>query len=163
MDVRIDRFGDWDKASKMVAAIQPNLVLSMRRAQIRIGAMFVREIKKGIVSQSPGGQTFAPLSPFTIEKKGSSKALIDTGLLLSSIVEVLQGDQIFVGLLRGKKTKDGDDLVNIGAIMEFGATITLNSGVTILIPARPFLQPTMQKYIPVAQGIMIEELGRYFK
>ena len=35
---------------------------------------------------------------------------------------------------------------NIGAIMEYGATINHPSGAVIVIPPRPFLHPTMEKY-----------------
>jgi hypothetical protein len=55
-------------------------------------------------------------------------------------------DMAFVGLLRGKVNKDGEDMVNIGAVMEYGATIKHPSGTAIIIPARPFLHPVMEKY-----------------
>ena len=42
--------------------------------------------------------------------------------------------------------KDGEDMVNIGAVMEYGATIKHPNGATIVIPARPFLHPVMEKY-----------------
>ena len=35
---------------------------------------------------------------------------------------------------------------SIGAIMEYGATITMPNGTTIVLPPRPFLHPTMEKY-----------------
>ena len=53
---------------------------------------------------------------------------------------------LFVGLLRGTVNKDGEDMVNIGAVMEYGATIKHPNGATIIIPARPFLNPVMEKY-----------------
>ena len=51
-----------------------------------------------------------------------------------------------MGLLRGTVNKDGNDLVNIGAVMEYGATIQHPNGAVIVIPPRPFLHPTMEKY-----------------
>jgi len=36
--------------------------------------------------------------------------------------------------------------VNIGAVMEYGATIQHPNGAVIVIPPRPFLHPTMEKY-----------------
>lgn len=56
------------------------------------------------------------------------------------------GGQAFVGLLRGTVNKDGEDMVNIGAVMEYGATIKHPNGATIIIPARPFLNPVMEEY-----------------
>ena len=37
-------------------------------------------------------------------------------------------------------------MVNIGAIMEYGATITMPNGGTIIIPPRPFMHPVMDKH-----------------
>ena len=65
-------------------------------------------------------------------RKGSSKALIDTGFLLNSITQRIMADRAFVGLLKGTVNKDGEDMVNIGAV--------------IVIPPRPFLHPVMEKY-----------------
>ena len=46
----------------------------------------------------------------------------------------------------GTVNKGGEDMVNIGAVMEYGATIKHPNGATIVIPARPFLHPVMDKY-----------------
>jgi phage gpG-like protein len=82
----------------------------------------------------------------TIERKGSSKALIDTGFLLNSITQKIMSDGAFVGLLRSSVYKEGENLANIGAILEYGCTINHPSGAVIVIPPRPFLHPTMEKY-----------------
>ena len=89
---------------------------------------------------------FVPLAQVTIERKGSSKALIDTGFLVNSITQKIMSDGAFVGLLRTSISKDGESVANIGAIMEYGATINHPSGAVIVIPPRPFLHPTMLIY-----------------
>jgi len=38
-------------------------------------------------------------------------------------------------------------MVNIGAVMEYSATIKHPNGATIIIPAIPFLHPVMEKYL----------------
>ncbi len=63
-----------------------------------------------------------------------------------AITQKIMADKAFVGLLRGTVNKDGEDMVNIGAVMEYGATIKHPNGATIIIPARPFLHPVMEKY-----------------
>ena len=143
----VKRFGDWDKA-KALLANNPGarLTLAIRQATIKNALLLVREIKRGIVKQAPGSVPFVQLAESTIERKGSSKALIDTGFLLSAITQKIMADQAFVGLLRGAVNKDGEQMVNIGAIMEYGATIKHPSGVTIILPARPFLHPVMEAY-----------------
>jgi len=143
----VRRTGDWDKArAKLTAGMGPRLATALRQATIRNALFLVREIQRGIRSQAPGGQAFVKLAESTIERKGSSKALIDTGFLINAITQKIMADKAFVGLLRGTVNKDGEDMVNIGAVMEYGATIKHPNGATIVIPARPFLHPVMEKY-----------------
>ena len=143
----VSRFGDWERAKALLAANPgARLTLAIRQATLKNALFLVREIKRGIRKQAPGDKAFVKLAESTILKKGSSKALIDTGFLLNSITQKIMADQAFVGLLRGSVNKDGEDMVNIGAIMEYGATIHHPNGATIIIPARPFLHPTMEKY-----------------
>jgi len=142
--------GDWGKVrAKLEKNPGARLRAAIRMATIRSAMLLVREIKTGIRDQAPGGEPFTPLAEVTIRRKGSSKALIDTGFLVAKITERILGDgSAFVGLLRGTANKDGDDLVNIGAVMEYGATIEQENGVVIVIPPRPFLHPTMEKHRP---------------
>ena len=143
----VSRFGDWERAKALLASHPgARLTLAIRQATLKNALFLVREIKRGIQKQAPGDKAFVRLAQSTILKKGSSKALIDTGFLLNSITQKIMADKAFVGLLRGTVNKDGEDMVNIGAVMEYGATIKHPNGATIIIPARPFLHPVMQKH-----------------
>lgn len=143
----VKRTGDWDQARTMLnAGMGPRLANALRQATIRNALFLVREIQRGIRSQAPGGQPLAKLAESTIARKGSSKALIDTGFLINAITQKIMADKAFVGLLRGTVNKDGEEIVNIGVVMEYGATIKHPNGATIIIPARPFLHPMMEKY-----------------
>ncbi len=143
----VKRFGDWDKArAKLAGNPGARLALALRQATVKNAILLVREIKRGIRSQAPGGKPFVKLAESTIRRKGSSKALIDTGFLINAITQKIMADRAFVGLLRGTANKDGDDMVNIGAVMEYGATIQHPNGAVIVIPPRPFLHPVMEKY-----------------
>ena len=143
----VSRFGDWEKAKQVLGSnLGARLAQALRQATVKNAMLLVREIKKGITSQAPGGVPFAQLAQSTIERKGSSKALIDTGFLLASITQIILGDRAFVGLLRGARNKEGDEMANIGAIMEYGATINHPNGAVIIIPPRPFLHPVMEQY-----------------
>jgi len=143
----VSRFGDWEKAKQVLGTnLGARLAHALRQATVKNAMLLVREMKKGIRAQAPGDQPFEPLAPSTIKKKGSSKALIDTGFLLASITQLILGDRAFVGLLRGTRNRTGEEIVNIGAIMEYGATINHPNGAVIVIPARPFVHPTMEKY-----------------
>ncbi len=143
----VRRFGQWAKAKQVLGTnLGARLAKALRGATVKNAVLLVREIKKGIRSQAPGGQPFVKLAESTIRRKGSSKALIDTGFLLASITQLMLGDRAFVGLLRGTRNKEGKEMVNIGAVMEFGATIEHPNGATIVIPARPFLHPVMEAH-----------------
>ena len=143
----VKRFGDWDKAwAKLAGNPGARLALALRQATVKNAILLVCEIKRGIRSQAPGGKPFVKLAESTIRRKGSSKALIDTGFLVNAITQRILADKAFVGLLRGTVNKDGEDLVNIGAVMEYGATIHHPNGAVIVIPPRPFLHPVMEKY-----------------
>ena len=143
----VKRFGDWDKArAKLAGNPGARMALALRQATVKNAILLVREIKRGIRSQTPGGKPFVKLAESTIRRKGSSKALIDTGFLVNAITQRILVDKAFVGLLRGTVNKDGDDMVNIGAVMEYGATIQHPNGAVIVIPPRPFLHPVMEKY-----------------
>lgn len=149
MEIDVTKFGDWEKALKGLSGLGQRLQKALEKEVRNMAMLLVREIKKGIVSSAPGGETFAPNAPSTIARKGSSKPLIDTGVLLSSIVEVIKGDQAFVGLLYTARNTEGDSVANIGAVMEFGATITMPSGAVVVIPPRPFLGPVMKQHLPI--------------
>jgi phage gpG-like protein len=143
----VRRTGDWDKArAKLSASLGFRLAAALKQATILNALLLVREIQRGIRCQSPGGQPFVELAESTIDRKGSSKALIDTGFLVNAITQKIMADKAFVGLLRGTVNKDGEDMVNIGAVMEYGATIQHPNGTTIIIPVRPFLHPVMEQY-----------------
>ncbi|MFQ5647430.1 MAG: hypothetical protein ACE5GM_10905 [bacterium] len=144
----VEKWGDWKKLDKLLsgdALLAHKIQLAVHKATIKNALLLVSEIKKGIKSQAPGGKAFAKLAESTIKKKGSSKALIDTSFLVNSITQKIMADKAFVGLLRGTRNKTGEEIVNIGAIMEYGATIKHPSGTVIIIPARPFIHPVMKK------------------
>lgn len=141
----IERFGDWQQARALLTNnLSMRMALAIKQATLRAAILLVREIQRGIRNQAPGGQAFAPLAEVTIAKKRSSKALIDKGFLINSITHLILQDKAFVGVLRTAQHADGESLVNIGAIMEYGATIKLRNGATVIIPPRPFLHPTMK-------------------
>ena len=143
--------GEWRRLDEI---LNPSLIAAgIQQTAARIGNYGASEVKKGIVSGAPGDQKFAPNSPMTIARKGSSKPLIDKGDLVGSITyQVIDADNVFVGVKKGKE-------INIAAVHEFGCTIQVTpkmraylhyqgihlkaSTQYIHIPARPFLRPVL--------------------
>jgi phage gpG-like protein len=143
----VEKFGDWKRVERLLTGnLASRFQVAVYKATVKNALLLVREIKRGIKNQAPGDQPFVRLAESTIRKKGSSKALIDTGFLVNSITQKIMGDKAFIGLLRTVRNKSGDEIANIGAIMEFGATINHPNGGVIIIPPRPFMHPVMKKY-----------------
>jgi len=72
--------------------------------------------------------------------------LIDTGTMLRSIgAEKVSDWRWLVGVKRGAKSADGEDLVNIAAVHELGAIVSGRGGTTFIVPPRPFIQPVFDE------------------
>lgn len=135
--------GDWLKASNILKTGPRRVTAAIDRALL-VEAQFIRtKIVRGIRSQAPGGKQFKPLEAETIRKKGSSKALIDSGTLRNSITTKKTSRGVFVGVLRTSRSADGTNLANVAAVHEFGS-------VKVGVPARPFMQPIEDKFGPDA-------------
>ena len=114
--------GDWDKAINLLSNNPIKRAIDLARNQIGIAGASM--VKKGISDGAPGGKPFAPLSDWTKKRKGSSKPLIDESNLIGSITHELSGNsEVWIGARRGKRTKDGKDVLDIAAVHEFGTVI----------------------------------------
>ncbi len=78
-------------------------------------------------------------------RKDSNLALIDSGYLIGAISVKLLNDGGFVGFLKGDHPS-GPSLASLAGILENGATIQQPNGAVIIIPPRPFLNPTLEQY-----------------
>ena len=155
--------GDWKKISNILNPAK--LQATMKRCLARIGNYGASEVKKGIQSGAPGGQTFTPDSALTLARKSpKTKPLIEHGDLLGRVnYQVFNdNDGVFIGVKKGVKRKHNKDAdtVQIAAVHEFGCTIKvtpemraylhyqgihLKTDTThIHIPPRPFLRPVLE-------------------
>jgi len=119
-------FGDWGKAQTICGTMAQRFALAHKRALMQEAHFLRAEIVKGIREQAPGGQAFPPIKPTTLAVRklrgfGGRKSLIVHGDLRNSILVKEQDGQVFVGILRSAKSRDGKDLINIAEELEFGA------------------------------------------
>ena len=154
------------------------------------------EIRRGIRSQAPGGKRFAPLAESTIRMKKSSKALINHGDLLRSvhheqIERAKHSVSYFVGVKRGSKGRDGQELANIAEYHEFGTdpykipitaklrafwmamyrkglfAAPLSAKRTFIdhpgLKARPFLVPSFEKWASGAEQRIVDRAKRMLR
>lgn len=151
-------------AARFAAAMlgSGRIVKSASDRGARKAAIFLAsEIRKGIVSQAPGGQTFTPLAESTLRaKRPKTKALINKGDLRRSVQATRIKAGWLVGVNRNARSGDGSKLANIAAIMENGtkeqnpwavaaraveSVLAGGSGrVGVSIPPRPFVEPIVR-------------------
>ena len=104
---------------------------------LREAAMLVeREAKLNITRGRP---EWPPLKPETIKRKGSSKALIDTGTLRASITHKVHSNYAEVGPFG----------VKYAVFQEYG---------TRYIPPRPFLRPALYENVKRIKEIIKRKL-----
>jgi hypothetical protein len=118
--------GDWALARQLLSGAPARLQAAARQALLQEAQALRNDIVRGLTSQAPGGQAFTPLAPLTLAARvlkgiGGSKALIANADLRNAIGVVPGGDEVFVGVPRSAQSKDGEGLVHIAVIHEFGA------------------------------------------
>jgi len=180
-------------SQRQAAQFQGLIVRSIERATMQEAHELRKEIVLGLRSQSPGGRAIKPLKETTIllrglpksggggrgatrrksPRRGPTKALIHHGDLIGGInVKRVGFAHYTVGIHRGERGKNGQDLVNIAEIHENGTrqyTVTVTPrmhkfslflyqmGVLKApwpvgkkfrkkIPARPFLGPSHESW-----------------
>lgn len=136
----ITMIGDWAAAQAFLTSGPTRVDAALKVAIRREAELFRKEVVQGIAKQAPGGQSFKPLSPNTIAMRRfagfkGKKALIRRGDLRRSVKVTAVPGGFFVGIMRSARSSQGDGLVNIAAVHEFGATVVLR------------MTPKMQRYL----------------
>lgn len=119
MGFRMVKIGSWEQAIHILDDLDSKFEKVAQQAISAEADFLVGEIKKGIQSQAPAGQTFEPLAETTIATRKAkrfkgTKALIRGGDLLASVTKVKADGGWFVGVPRTAQ------LVNIAKIHEEG-------------------------------------------
>lgn len=171
----------WEEAARFFHGASGEISKAIAKGQAEEARFLQRKVKQGLRTQAPGGKRFEPLSPLTLAVRkfqgfGGKKALIVRGDLRNSIKVKKGRDGWFVGVLRTAKSRDGEKMVNIAEVQEFGSGpivmevtkamrgflaaaftaafggITAGGGgfstgiIVTRVPARPFLRPVFEKY-----------------
>jgi hypothetical protein len=131
MTIQVKRWGDWVRARRALSIpAQHRLEQAWKKSILKEAHYWRKALVQGMTKQAPGGQRFQKLSPLTRAKRRAEgfagrKALIRTGTMRRSIVVSQRGGTVFVGILRGTKTRDGKDLVNIARVHEEGRIVVI--------------------------------------
>lgn len=132
--------GDWKKFEKFLSYSWGNELEASIAKATRMNALFLmaeiqRRIDKGM---------YTPNSPYTIERKGHDRVLIDKGRMIKSLSEHKITPMVReVGFLKDQKASRGNKtLFQIIPMLHDGHTFTIKTSGgtrTIRIPPRPFL------------------------
>jgi len=131
MTIQVKQWGDWVRARQAISIpAQHRLERAWKKSILKEAHYWRKALVQGMTKQAPGGQRFQKLSPLTRAKRRAQgfagrKALIRTGTMRRSIVVSQRGGTVFVGILRGTKTRDGKDLVNIARVHEEGRIVVI--------------------------------------
>lgn len=172
------KVGGWNEARRILAAAPRRFRSAVDRAVLQEAQLYKKEIVEGLTTGKPGGKAFKPLADTTLATRRArgvrgSKPLIARGDLRRSI-SVVKGPfgGAFVGVLRSARGTDGQALVNVAEVQEFGKTVVVpitpkarrflmmalrqagiepegggggGRGIAVVrIPARPFLRPVFE-------------------
>lgn len=114
----------WGKLQRRLldgpTSFRRRIIITLHKA----AKMAEAELRNGLRSGSPGGERFQRLSPLTIAmNQGRRKPLMDSGTLFNSISSTVDEREFeaFIGVKRTAKASNGQDLVDIAAVHEFGS------------------------------------------
>lgn len=164
--------GDWGEFRMLINNLTPGFKKALVAAGRKNAKFLIKEIRKGIKMQSPGGEKFTPLHSLTVEEKSklsgvgsvkSNQALIRYGDLYNALAYEIDDDGSFaVGFPKNAVNSSGENINMIATVMESGITISVtdsmrnyfafqgrplkNSTTHIEVPARPFLEPVLQQH-----------------
>lgn len=188
----VSRTGDWARARRLLTAAPERLKAAIGTAVRQEAHALRNEIVRGLTNQAPGGEPLKPPSPLTIAARqlegfGGTKALMVRGDLRNSIIVFVHGDEAFIGVSRSARAKDGEPMVDIAKLNEFGGPPVIipitpkmrrflfallrqagkeptggtGRGVIVVqVPARPFLRPAFEKFREGASKRFLERVAK---
>lgn len=122
--------GGWKKLKVMLSGAEfaKALEKNLNHATALNAAFVRREVRKRI----QGGK-YSANAALTVAIKGSSKPLVDNADLMNAVTTVqTDAKTAFIGVLKQAKSKDGEDMINIAAVVHEGVTIPVTEPMRML-------------------------------
>ena len=123
-------FGDWNSLYAALDKIK-NVEKEVDDDAQQQAEMLKQAIQSYVTGQQGG---WSPLSPYTVEKKGSSTILIETGTMINSLTVDKVGDADYFIHFTGMNAEKSNEQVAVEN--EYG---------TSKAPPRPFVRPVYEK------------------
>ena len=123
-------FGDWNKLYATLDKLK-NVEKEVDDDAKKQAEMLKQAIQSYVTGQQGG---WSPLSPYTVEKKGSSTILVETGTMINSLTVDKVGDADYFIHFTGMNAEKSNEQVAVEN--EYG---------TSKAPPRPFVRPVYEK------------------
>ena len=139
-------YGDWNKLYAALDKLK-NVEKEVDDDAKQQAEMLKQAIQSYVIGQQGG---WTPLSPYTVEKKGSSTILIETGTMINSLTVDKVGEADYLVHFTGMNAEKSNEQVAVEN--EYG---------TSTAPPRPFVRPVYeQEGKKAVEGVMnaIKEL-----
>jgi len=131
----IKRTGNWNGARRLTQNLQKEIVLANTTTLRQIGLKTERLIIKWIERQPSSWPPLSDKYKRYKSKKGYSNLMLRrTGDMINRITSYATPEMVFIGVKKNVKYKNGEEIANVAAVMEFGSKKRN-------IPLRPFLSP----------------------
>jgi hypothetical protein len=192
--MKVTKTGDWALAGHLLQTMPVKLKAAVSVAFRQEAELLRKQIVQGITKQAPGGKSFKELSALTqasrrLKRFFGTKALLRRGDLRGAISAIVRGEDAFIGVPRKARDKDGNPVIDIAELNEFGskpivipitpkmrrylAVLFKEAGVTngggnggsdkgvvvTRIPPRPFLRPVFEKFSIGAQQRFLQRIA----
>jgi hypothetical protein len=155
----IKKFGDWDKVESLVRNLDTMLKNANHQALQKITKEAEKRVKDHIDNQDLSWEPLSASYQNNKVRKGlSNSVLIATQDFRNAITRIITSDTGFVGIPKGKRNREGEELEMIAAVHEFGSEKRN-------IPKRELWQPTSQEVLQWVRTTMIpeQEVEKEFK
>lgn len=185
----MEKTGDWKGALSRMRRFPDNLEKRLQLATRQLAVGLEGEIKKGMISQAPGGEQYQALHPFTIAMRLMAmsasyrakvnkraaviaagggiahKALINHSDLLGSITHKMFGNDLsaVVGVNRFARARNGKPMVNIARIVFYGAIIPVTTKMRQAMHGLGFHLRASTTHIVIPPRPTIEPVYRQYK
>lgn len=135
--------GEWELARRLLANASTQLTTAVNKALRQEAHALRNDVVQGLTRQAPGGEPIRPLAPLTLASRRlegfrGTKALLESGELRNSIAVIERAGEVFIGVLRTARSREGQSLVSLAELHELG-------GPPVVIP----LTPKMRRYLAV--------------
>jgi hypothetical protein len=154
--------GDWSSAEDLQKTLHDLAEDFLAEAVPATAELLASQTKRTLAE---GDSEWPALHPLTIAVKGHDQPLLDTGELAEGLnVYEVAKHVMELGYREGDRRTDGKYADVVAGVMENGATIPVNDAIrgffaamgfplradtrVLVIPARPFLQPSLDKALP---------------